>query len=47
MAITFNLEDYIGSWKQYKKLIHTTLFESKANNQHIDFVNLTADLRDS
>ena len=46
MTITLDLEDDRGSGKQYPKLIHTS-FESKPNNQHLDFVNPTAaDLRD-
>ena len=46
MSISLDLEDDLGSWKQFQKLIKKTSFKLKADNGHIDFVNPTADLRD-
>ena len=46
-TIILNFEDDLGSSIQFQKLIHTTSFKLRANNQHLDWVNPTAaDLRD-
>ena len=46
-TIIFKFEDDLGSSFQFQKLIYTTSFKLRANNQHMDWVNPTAaDLRD-
>ena len=46
-SIILNCKDGLGSSIQFQKLIHTTSFELRANNQYLDWVNPTADdLRD-
>ena len=39
LIMTFDLDDNLGSWVQFQKLIHTTSF---IINQHMDFENPTA-----
>ena len=46
-TIILNFEDGLGSSIQFQKLIQTTSFKPRANNQHLDWVNPTAaDLRE-
>ena len=42
MTITLDLDGDLGPWKQSQKLIPTALFRLKANNQHLNFANITA-----
>ena len=45
-TIILIFEDDLGSSIQFQKLIHTTTFKLRANNQHLDWINPTvADLR--
>ena len=38
-TIILNFEDDLGSSIQFQKLIYTTSFKLRANNQHLDWVN--------